>query len=461
MYNIGSALKRPFESKYNTYRRFLVSNGNLSISNLSAELRINYPEFFQSKARLDCMSVALHLNTNDSDASSPSILYRLSKSEEQEKIRNYPICAEMCFHSSLYQYTWVTQCPLHNVSLTTHCPTCHQQWPSYGQLANRKCNTCGRLLSWRHLVQVNAFDESSQIIEKMSEISEIIILLQNANKVTLVSSSENANNTGNLVFRENTDLFPSVIKSLYPHLSSHLIALGVDIKDITKLVIRKENIQALGNEVNRHQDLINVSEKVKKVVNKKIKKEVLKWTCKKLLKFKYNNSEGLYSCIRTQEELLETAYYLWLAFIDPNKESTPASAVLYLQSICNGPGCNLISAPPIVLNILKGESADLSSFNTNNSSYYILPEDVKEHIFEIRLIQAFLNILGYLIYLRDAIKHDLVWLEFSEQLPSRFHPNNWNLFNYILFPQNDNYLLLFESNQSKLNFKNIGLYSIE
>lgn len=75
-------------------------------------------------------------------------------------------CAEHGFHTFLFDYPWMSRCPVHDIDLTDRCPTCHDLWPTAAGVASRKCKVCGTHRELDDLISDGAFD-TAPYIEKL------------------------------------------------------------------------------------------------------------------------------------------------------------------------------------------------------------------------------------------------------------------------------------------------------
>lgn len=85
--------------------------------------------------------------------------------------KHCPTCARNLFHTTLFDYSWLTQCPIHGDTLETHCPECGDRWPRSADLAQRCCPSCG-IPTWEDLVKVKRPYPSELLkIERLQEFT--------------------------------------------------------------------------------------------------------------------------------------------------------------------------------------------------------------------------------------------------------------------------------------------------
>ncbi len=65
--------------------------------------------------------------------------------------KHCPLCAQHLFHCRLYDYCWLTRCPIHGCELVGQCPRCDKSWPRIASLAARHCELCG-IPKWENLL---------------------------------------------------------------------------------------------------------------------------------------------------------------------------------------------------------------------------------------------------------------------------------------------------------------------
>lgn len=142
MINTGLLLRRPFESDYSAYRRFLIANhtqsGPAIRAGLAAKLltvpgkRYALPALAQRWERAYCEHYQIPYQTPVNN-------------ESRLNLRNCPSCARFGYHSYLFQFPWFRQCPIHQEPVVPVCPRCQRRWPLASELHNTRseCPTCG------------------------------------------------------------------------------------------------------------------------------------------------------------------------------------------------------------------------------------------------------------------------------------------------------------------------------
>lgn len=190
MLNTGLLLRKPYESDYNAYRRFLIANQHLTASQLSAAIlracrTLTQSEEYRNRKSQNCGSSPC------SDFDAPNLgrtrvrfqntlptlerrhelahfleQYHLHQHSMEDNVicpvstptrTNCAECARLCFHSGLYELPWLTACPIHHIPLVTLCPECQLPWPKFGELYGRQCGTCGVHIAFEELLARGAF----------------------------------------------------------------------------------------------------------------------------------------------------------------------------------------------------------------------------------------------------------------------------------------------------------------
>lgn len=203
MLNTGVLLKKPYESDYNAYRRFLIANIHYGPLRLSAEIKTLFDELIEYQIVKDARKRSWpeglpqdypwlcefdnHINRqcieiSDSNrgpigpavfserAIRVSILQRyllFEMSAESEELitkskavfKQCPECARIGYHTGLFDLTWISTCPVHHVRLEERCPDCKRQWPTRGSLDREDCLTCGARIPFSLLLERGAFDQ--------------------------------------------------------------------------------------------------------------------------------------------------------------------------------------------------------------------------------------------------------------------------------------------------------------
>lgn len=168
MINTGLLLRRPYESEYSAFRRFLVANRFTGTKDLKAEFD-QVGILSQAAARrrgptpFPLMAEAARLWEEQfclANGLSETPGQTMQHMNHREPLHNCPVCAAQCYHSSFYQIDWVTTCPLHHRPLSTLCPTCKLPWPKPSELLNRRCAQCSARLTPTDLVKSGAFAQA-------------------------------------------------------------------------------------------------------------------------------------------------------------------------------------------------------------------------------------------------------------------------------------------------------------
>jgi hypothetical protein len=143
MLNTGLALRQPGDSLYSRLRCFFMSNWGVPLAVIRQELhRLSKPgqvtrpghllALVEQHQREYCRRYRIPYASSDALPLSAAV-------------RTCPVCAVIGYHSIVFQWPWLSRCPVHGVALTLTCPVCGRPWPSAIQLARCQCHGCG----WR------------------------------------------------------------------------------------------------------------------------------------------------------------------------------------------------------------------------------------------------------------------------------------------------------------------------
>jgi len=170
IYNTGELLGHPFESMYSRVRRFYTSNRGLKIEwrQICRALADNHAKD-QEKIR-NINSPYVHwplvylaknslVTTHDLD----NLSFKKLKGYYPKK--HCPVCAEIYFHSNVFDMPWVKTCPIHNVELSRYCPKCDMNWPTAAKLRHLNCSTCGTNAASREIFDAAFLSRKSELLK--------------------------------------------------------------------------------------------------------------------------------------------------------------------------------------------------------------------------------------------------------------------------------------------------------
>jgi hypothetical protein len=149
MINTGQMLKRPGESPYSAYRRFLIANQRLnSVGKIIKELKYLISKY--SELYIDSYLIAYKpallasINERLTNLSDQKLEHLLQKG--YRPLKHCPECAEIGFHTKLFDESWLLKCPIHDADLIGQCHLCGVYWPMSHDLISRGCISCGAQL---------------------------------------------------------------------------------------------------------------------------------------------------------------------------------------------------------------------------------------------------------------------------------------------------------------------------
>lgn len=433
MLNLGLVLQRPYESKYNAYRRFLISNGKKNLSDIRDELRIKfeplYARFFALNSKISTFQLFQLLDYHTR--------YGLLELETRDivehipyDIRNCPECAHSCFHSDLYQFPWLDICPIHGQPLTYSCPSCKELWPRLGYMKTRKCKTCGSSYIWDELVEAKGFhhiDSNSRKLEFLDNLIHDYKALTLGTIINLQVHDRLLDKHSSVDF--NHESFPSVMSTLNPSLTSTFEEYGIKLHTFNCLTYAAQ-IKPVTPYINtdfQYYDVHLNDERAKE--NRKELENVIK----KEIKSQFNIDDltfpgGFY--------FGETRYIDDIAYL-------PILAFNIWKSLVDGDGliCSIVfkKYEPLVPCLLKTLIFDEKclfeiQYRRKLHVEYNAPIEMQAIVYKYDLWQTFTYILKYL----DAIrflnnKKDRSWHGLASVLDDVLNPKYLNTELYAFF----------------------------
>ena len=136
--NQGYVFQYPFESYYAMVRRFIVANKGQTMptifGGLSSQAAIKIRNMGQLARQISTKSLPQVSKSELNDCG----LFGLNYIG-----RHCPVCAQIGYHTYLFECNWLTFCPVHHEKLIVRCPKCHEYWPNLSQIIYRNCSGCG------------------------------------------------------------------------------------------------------------------------------------------------------------------------------------------------------------------------------------------------------------------------------------------------------------------------------
>ncbi len=160
--NIGRAFSCPLESNYNVYRRLLIANPSISKTLLERSapiIKTLYPDIYKAVDNRIKQVILYAYSIQYPDINIDRFASRLTISPKC--YRQCSACAKMLFHSPIYDYVWLTHCPIHNIPLELLCPECGIEWPSTQLLPRTQCATCGLGINQQDALKDGAFNSTA------------------------------------------------------------------------------------------------------------------------------------------------------------------------------------------------------------------------------------------------------------------------------------------------------------
>ena len=181
MLNLGSLFEKPYESGYGSFHRFLNANRGIVITceRLNDELAQKFgklkPSVPHGEIKRAYKSGCLQRNsltiTNKSESLSKYYLPTKYRPES-----HCPHCAKIKYHSYIFDFPWLKECPIHHVHLESKCPDCDERWPSVSELGRSKCKTCDPAVTFEEWVENDSIppDVFEKALEPYLELQALL-----------------------------------------------------------------------------------------------------------------------------------------------------------------------------------------------------------------------------------------------------------------------------------------------
>ena len=151
MLNTGLLLKKPEESSYARFCRILIANQTLHSN--KHKFRKKLINLIRDKSR-DEFSIDINVTNlelaaeferifiNHNSINSP-IADVDANYRKKIEMRNCTECAQIGYHSDLFNLPWIKLCPIHQIKLSKYCQACNQPWSVPSELYSNTCQECG------------------------------------------------------------------------------------------------------------------------------------------------------------------------------------------------------------------------------------------------------------------------------------------------------------------------------
>ena len=166
MLNTGYSLKHQSESTYSQFRNFLIANQGGKNSALELRKKVieeqgclpgKVPDGYFADAYWARYYANRIRNRNECTPSNVPI------SGNYYPRRHCSKCAEIAFHSFTFDLPWISHCPVHEIELSSTCPTCKNSWPSLKDLRKQNCKCCGVTIRFGDLAKLRLRKSSSEL----------------------------------------------------------------------------------------------------------------------------------------------------------------------------------------------------------------------------------------------------------------------------------------------------------
>ena len=304
--NTGICLRRPGETAYGRYRRFVVANPLCSLSSLKkiTSLDISHAERkFCDKHAIDYVET----------------------SNCYESLKTFPVSAcDYCYlsghHSKYFACHWLDICPVHNRKITYICSACGKNWPSEAEILKRHCSVCGRKVCLNDLKSCGAFNIElfREKVDPLLELEEVF----NSTKFMDLYSSFGSEDTSNW---RRSDTFisstlPSTMVGFFPRVKNLFNSLKIYNLNLSQVV--SFDLE------DKPPSLLAWSKNVDGVVESAtngISKQMLSWLSQRNQSMDVINTHELHKGVpfllkEYPPDLI--SYSVWRIVIDPNLKSS-------------------------------------------------------------------------------------------------------------------------------------------
>jgi len=171
MLNTGLLMRKPGESGYGRYRRFLIANNSTHLKLKPKKKKTtswgnNIYEYRLAK-------FAAHLENRFLKRSGLKVYnHTIAIKKQYRPVKCCPLCLKAGFHSYVFDYEWLHYCPVHKTKLIDLCPECNLVWPTYSELNSRNCTTCGYKINFKK--SANCINQSNEQYEVFNLIEDIV-----------------------------------------------------------------------------------------------------------------------------------------------------------------------------------------------------------------------------------------------------------------------------------------------
>lgn len=361
MINKGELLRKPGESEYSRYRRFLIANHG--ICNRVEKVRYSLLKSTGLKiSRASGMYDNINLlNMLEHDSTGNKL--KPIKARFIRVYKNCPSCSEIGYHCDPFNEEWMTTCPIHNLKLLKYCHICSQKWPSSSKIISSNCKGCGAKISFRELARKGAFLSCKPYTD--IEYLYKVYNSKNERKSYLLEWKTEPFNTSSSygVANCNSPFTPTAIASWHQNKNKHLKRLsdlGIRVFDYTMIQFLQRDYVEDSNKGLSEEQKNTIKKEVYSTLKKDIKHKFSQCFtnkkgnncsfCRAMILFKKLNE------IDTENEMLNEQFFFNIRFEIEHIYGLPepvAAKVLHRISISSGSMSGDIKRVLVPVNIQK------------------------------------------------------------------------------------------------------------
>lgn len=218
MINLGICFHKPHQSLESKFRCFHIGNPGRSRREISAQIRKEIPGRFRvGRPLIENFQALLNIRTGKQH------LQRYSNLD----YKNCMQCAARGYHADIYNFSWLTSCPIHRLeAITTYCPECQLPWQMTPENQRRNtCKICGEL-TLKNLIKEQVFHEIWDY-QLLAQLEEIVDNFSEPRRTILFSGVQDTELVE--LLNPSDDQFPSVLVTEFPIFKQCLLKANVTL----------------------------------------------------------------------------------------------------------------------------------------------------------------------------------------------------------------------------------------
>lgn len=417
MINTGLLLRRPFESSYNGFRRFLIANDAQSYSRLRANLIRRVapahpaPSMDEMRAHWEQQYCAE---------------YHIRHIAERPGLheRNCPECARIGYHSYLYEYPWFMVCPIHNQALISRCPDCNQPWPVPSQLIYRSCRRCGVHWGLDYLAEAVTADTSAGF-EVFTPLECLLSEPGTPSRNCYLSGANgpHIDDFESMSSLHPTDVdWPSFVHSDVTNGRAAFQAVGAPLRPIVERVFNLDPRAPVWEDR-------SANKAIERTVIRRVQRCIRALLTECVLSEHDPNQYSRSKCgslpVLAPQEILPVSFKIWRGLTAAKEGHRAGVDLSYFRTPLyrDPPPKPVIMANARIVTFHPNETAPFGRRCERN--IYACPYGMKRWLLSVALWRQFLAIAGYILTFNAALEESCTWGDFLDRLPQDADPSHW------------------------------------